>query len=49
MRATSFRVRDGKVRNLAGHLERLGLSEAESQRLRTELRQRVHDAAASGA
>jgi len=49
VRATSFRVRDGKVRNLAGHLERLGLSEAESQRLRTELRQRVHDAAASGA
>ncbi|MDO4686578.1 MAG: hypothetical protein Q4A92_08500 [Corynebacterium sp.] len=38
MRATSFRLVDGRVRNLTGHLQRLRLDEKQLNRVRTALR-----------
>ncbi|WJZ02013.1 aminotransferase class IV [Corynebacterium freiburgense] len=38
MRATSFRLVDGRVRNLTGHLQRLRLDEKQLAKVRTTLR-----------
>lgn len=39
MRVTSFRMVDGRVRNLQGHWERLGLSSSLQDRVRAQLRE----------